>query len=313
MGVMMVDVDDRRTALARCQTALRVLALGVLLAAAGLGLAGCSPIGAFNAVASGDAGSELAGNGMAYGEHPRQRLDVYAPAKRTASMPVIVFIYGGSWNSGSRSDYAFAGRALAAQGYVTVVADYRLVPEVQFPDFLDDNARAMRWTKDNISRFGGDPRRIAVVGHSAGAYNAVMLALDPRYLRRAGVDGSSLKAVVGLSGPYDFFPFTSSAARDAMGNAPDPLQTQPVTFARAGAPPMFLAHGLDDTTVNPRNTATMAARLRSRGAIVTERRYPGLDHADTLLAIPQFTRARRQAVFDDVMRFLAEHVPVERR
>ena len=309
MGGMMIDFDRLRIAFANCRAAARVLVLGALLAIAGLGLAGCSPIGAFNAVASVDSGSEPAGVGIAYGDHPRQRLDVYAPAKRAASMPVIFFIYGGSWDSGSRSEYAFAGRALAAQGYVTVVADYRLVPEVQFPDFLDDNAMAMRWLKDNISRFGGDPGRIAMVGHSAGAYNAVMLALDQRYLRRAGVAASSIKAVVGLSGPYDFFPFTSPAARAAMGNAPDPLQTQPLTFARAASPPMFLAHGLDDTTVNPRNTVTLAARLRSRGAIVTERRYPGLAHADTLLAIPQFTRGRRQAMFDDMMRFLAEHIP----
>ena len=310
MGGMMDWFGNTRAVMAACRAPLRVFVIGMMLAATGLGLAGCSPIGAFNVVASGDAGSELVGGNIAYGDHPRQRLDVYAPAKRMASMPVIVFIYGGSWNSGSRSDYAFAGRALAAKGYVTVVADYRLVPEVQFPDFLDDNARAVRWVKDTISRFGGDPRRIALVGHSAGAYNAVMLGLDARYLRRAGVDGSSVKAVVGLSGPYDFFPFTSPAARAAMGNALEPLQTQPVTFAKAGAPPMFLAHGLDDTTVNPRNTLTLAARLRSRGGIVTERRYPGLDHADTLLAIPQFTRAKRQAVFDDMMRFLTEHVPV---
>ena len=313
MGGMMVRFDDKHMVPATCRKAWRMLALAALLAMVGLGLTGCSPIGAFNAVASGDAGSEPAGVGLPYGEHPRQRLDVYVPAKRVASMPVVFFIYGGSWDSGSRSEYAFAGRALAAQGYVTVVADYRLVPEVQFPDFLDDNARAVRWVKDNVSRFGGDPRRMALVGHSAGAYNAVMLALDPRHLRRAGVDVASIKAVVGLSGPYDFFPFTSPSARAAMGNAPDPLQTQPVTFARGGAPPMFLAHGLDDTTVNPRNTATMAARLRSRGGIVTERRYPGLAHADTLLAIPQFTRASRQAVFDDMMRFLAEHIPAAQR
>ncbi len=313
MGAIPDEMPHRRMTGARCLAALRVFALGALLAIAGLGLAGCSAIGAFNAVASGDAGSELAASDIAYGEHPRQRLDVYAPAKRGASMPVIFFIYGGSWDSGSRSDYAFAGRALAAQGYVIVVADYRLVPEVQFPDFLDDNARALRWLTDNVSRFGGDPGRVALVGHSAGAYNAMMLALDARYLRRAGVAASSIKAIVGLSGPYDFFPFTSPAARAAMGKAPDPLQTQPVTFARSGAPPMFLAHGLDDTTVNPRNTATMAARLRLRGAIVTERRYPGLDHADTLLAIPQFTRAKRQAVFDDMMRFLGEHIPAAQR
>ncbi len=290
----------------------RRIAFGALLAAAGLGLAGCSPIGAFNAVAGSDAGSQAAGSDIAYGPHPRQRLDVYAPAERAAGRPVIVFLYGGSWNSGSRSEYGFAGRALAAQGYVTVVADYRLVPEVRFPEFLEDNASAVRWAKDNIARFGGDSGRIALVGHSAGAYNAVMLALDQRYLSRPGVSASSIKAVVGLSGPYDFLPFTSQAAIAAMGSAPDPRQTQPVTFARAGAPPMFLAHGLDDTTVNPRNAVVMAARLRSRGGIVTERRYPGLSHADTLLAIPQLTRASRQPVFDDMMRFLGEHMPARR-
>jgi acetyl esterase/lipase len=271
--------------------------------------AACSPVGTFNLVAGRDGGSESAADGVAFGAHPRQKLDVYAPAGGARPAPVVMFIYGGSWNSGARADYAFAGRALASRGYVTVVVDYRLVPEVLFPVFIEDNALALRWITDNIRQYGGDPRRIAIVGHSAGAYNAVMLGLDRRFLRSAGVDSASVRAVAGLSGPYDFLPFTSAAAEAAFSRWPKLPETQPVNAVRSDAPPLLLASGDADMLVSVRNTRTLATRLRSVGASVEERIYPGVDHGGTLTPLSRLLRDRAP-VLDDLVRFLDRNLGV---
>jgi acetyl esterase/lipase len=271
----------------------------------------CSPVGSFNLVAGRDGGSESVADGIAFGVHPRQKLDIYAPTGGPRPAPVVMFIYGGSWNSGARRDYAFVGRALAARGYVTVVVDYRLVPEVLFPVFVEDNALAMRWIRDNIQTYGGDPRRIAIVGHSAGAYNAVMLGLDRRFLRSAGVDFASVRAVAGLSGPYDFLPFTSRDAEAAFSRWPNLPETQPINVVRADAPSMFLASGDADTLVSVRNTRTLAARLRAVGAPVEEKIYPGVDHGGTLTPFSRLLRDRTP-VLDDLARFLDRNLGARR-
>ena len=186
-------------------------------------------------------------------------------------------------------------------------SDYRLVPEVVFPTFLDDNASAVRWVRDNIRGYGGDAQRLALAGHSAGAYNAVMLALDTQYLRRAGVDPSTIKAVAALAGPYDFLPFTSAPAQAALGAWPMPKDTQPITFARANAPPAFLATGDADTTVKPRNTVTLAGLLQEKGSSVVVRRYATIDHAGILLVLSKLMR-NRAPVLDDMVQFLGTHL-----
>lgn len=259
------------------------------LGTAALGAA-CSPLEAFNAINPLDRAATKVGS-ASFGPDPRQALDVYAPVPSASGAPVAVFFYGGSWESGSRAEYAFAGQALASRGFVTAVPDYRLYPQVRFPDFLDDGAAAIRWVRDNIAQYGGDPRRIVLVGHSAGAYNAAMLALDSRYLRRAGVDPGSVRAFAGLSGPYDFLPLDDDSTIKVFGAAPDKAATQPVNFARSGLA-AFLATGDQDTTVRPRNTASLARRLRQVGARVEERVFPGLDHKDTLLALSVLFRSK---------------------
>ncbi len=262
--------------------------------------ASCSPLAMFNAVAGGDPGARRTASGIAFGPHPRQQLDIYRPsgALDGDGAPVVVFIYGGSWNAGSRQDYGFVGSALAARGFVTVIADYRLVPEVRFPAFLDDGALALAWVRDNIASHGGDPARIGLAGHSAGAYNAVMLALQPRYLRGAGVDPRLVKAVVGISGPYDFHPWRSADAEAAFGAWPDPKATQPINFARRDAPPMLLMCGADDKTVRPTNATAMAARLEAAGAVAGTRIYPGLGHVDILTGMSRLLRQRGTALDD---------------
>lgn len=270
-------------------------------------LSSCSALGVFNAVAPADDGARLAAEGVSYGPDPRHKLDVFTPEPRpggaNARLPVVLFIYGGSWNNGSRGDYAFVGRALASRGIVTAVIDYRLVPQVRYPGFVEDAALATRWVRGEIARFGGDPRRIIVMGHSAGAYNAAMVALNPAFTREVGLQGSVYRGFVGLAGPYDFYPFDVGASREAFGQWPRPQETQPVAIARRGAPPTFLGYGTEDTTVLPRNSRKLAEVLRGLGVRVVERAYPGVSHAGILLALSKPLR-ERGPVLDDVVAFI---------
>lgn len=277
-----------------------------LVALAPFGLGACSPLTAFNTLVPKDGGVRRVAADQAFGPDPRQRLDVYAPLQRSASAPVLVFFYGGSWATGRRQDYRFAAEAFAAKGFVVVLPDYRLVPQVRFPRFVEDGAAAVRWAQDHARDYGGDPSRIALAGHSAGAYIAMMLALDRRWLTRAGVDPAAIRAVAGLSGPYDFYPFDVPSSQNAFGQYPDPRATQPISFARGDAPPAFLATGDRDTTVRPRNSQALAAALKAKGAQAELHIYPGLDHAGTVLALSRPFR-RKSTVLADASQFLWTH------
>ena len=260
----------------------------------------------------GDGGVERVASAVQFEPGPRGLLDVWTqPATQSAApgKPVLVFFYGGGWANGSRLDYGFVARAYAARGYVVVLPDYRLVPQVRFPAFLQDAAAAVRWTHDNIARYGGDPNRIAVAGHSAGGYLAVMLALDDRYLRAAGADPSVLKAAIGLAGPYDFYPFVKRRSIDAMGRAPDPLATQPITFARVNAPPLLLVTGSADTEVRPRNAINLTAREQALGSTTTRlRQYQGLDHNDLIMALSKPFRSKAP-LLEESLAFLRDSMP----
>ncbi len=272
-------------------------------------LAGCSSLGTLNGVNTltpGDGGTDRVAQDIAFGSDPRQMLDIYKPSN-ASNAPVIVFFYGGSWSSGRRQDYAFAARALAAQGFVVVVPDYRLVPQVKFPAFVEDGAAAVAWTAANIARFGGNPARIGVSGHSAGAYIALLLALDARWLQAAGAPGT-IKAAVGLAGPYDFLPFVPGGAADlALGGQPDSAATQPISFASGTAPPVLLLNGDEDTTVLPRNATRLADALKARGASAEARIYPGIGHIGILLAISKPFRGKAPALADSAG-FLHKHL-----
>lgn len=279
----------------------RRLLLGMVSAGL-ISLTGCSSLDTLNTVNSltpGDGGTDRVASDIAFGSDPRQMLDIYTPAAGgTGKAPVVIFFYGGSWNSGRRQDYAFAARALAAQGFVVVVPDYRLVPQVKFPAFVEDGAAAVAWTVANIARHGGDPARIGVSGHSAGAYISLMLALDGRWLQAAGTPGA-VKAAVGIAGPYDFLPFVPGGAADkALGGQPDSAVTQPISFASSAAPPVLLLNGSDDTTVLPRNATQLAAMLKSKGASAEARLYPDIGHIGILLAISKPFRGKAPALTD---------------
>lgn len=271
-------------------------AVGAMLSALA---AACSPLRTFDAVVPKDGGVRLVAHGAAFGPDPRQRVDVYAPTDGRAVHPVIVFFYGGSWNSGTKGGYSFVGRALAARGFVVAIPDYRLVPQVRFPAFLEDNAAAVRWVRGHVAALGGDPDRLVLAGHSAGAYDAAMLALDPRWL---GVDRRVVRGWIGLAGPYDFLPLDQPATQAAFGAAPDATGTQPITFAGAGDPPAFLATGDKDTLVGPRNSDVLAAKLTAAGVSVERRRYPGVGHVGLVTAIAKPFRGRAP-VLDDMIAF----------
>jgi acetyl esterase/lipase len=215
---------------------------------------------------------------------------------------VIVFLYGGSWQSGSRGGYAFAGQALASRGFLVAVPDYRLVPEVRYPAFLQDNAAAVRWVIANAARHGGDPSRIVLVGHSAGAYNAAMLALDPRWLGR---DRAAIRGFAGLAGPYDFLPLDGPVTRAAFGAEREPATTQPISFASADDPPALLLHGGKDRTVFVRNSQQLQARLRSARVDARLKIYPDVGHVGIMTALARPFR-KRAPVLADVTSFAAE-------
>jgi acetyl esterase/lipase len=247
-------------------------------------VSGCSTTGLLNAVSASPAVAVT--RDIAYGGEARQRLDVYAPKARIAGRPVVVFFYGGSWDSGERGSYAWVGQALAGQGYVAVVADYRLYPQARWPDFLRDGALATRWAKDHAAAYGGEPSRLVVMGHSAGAYNAIELAVDRRWLEAVGMDPArDLRAAVGLSGPYDFLPLTSERLKTIFGPEPGRPDTQPINHVDGRSPPLLLITGDKDTTVRPGNTDRLADKVKAAGGQVEVIHYPKLDHVRTLGAL----------------------------
>lgn len=232
------------------------------------------------------------------------RLDVYAPpAARNA--PVVVFFYGGRWSGGSRRDYGFVGKALASRGWVVVVPDYRLYPVVRYPQFLDDCAQAVLWARQHAGRFGGDSERLVLMGHSAGAYNAAMLALRPGLLGSTGNGAPGwLRGVVGVAGPYDFLPITDPVLREVFGPSDQWPQTQPVNHVATDTPPLLLVHGTADTTVRPRNSASLTARVTAHGGSATQLLLPGLDHIWPLIALAGPLRWRAPVLdrIDDFLR-----------
>jgi acetyl esterase/lipase len=275
--------------------------VGVLL---GLLASACSPLKIFDTVIPKDGGARLAVRDVAFGPDPRQRLDVYVPkAASDHPRPIIIFFYGGSWNSGTKSGYSFVGRALASRGFVVAIPDYRLVPQVRYPTFLHDNAAAVRWVRIHSRDFGGDADRLILAGHSAGAYNAAMLALDPRFLAE---DRKAVRGLIGLVGPYDFLPFDGPVVQHTFGGIGDPTETQPIHYVRPGDPPAFLATGDKDDTVRPANSDSLTAKLRAAGSDVERHRYPEVGHAGVVTAIARPLRGRAPVLVD--MTAFAERV-----
>jgi acetyl esterase/lipase len=257
----------------------------------------------FNSLTPGDGGAEQVAEGQIFSRATGLKLDVWAPSgAKPGTKPVLIFFYGGGWAHGERAHYGFAAKAYAAQGFV-VVPDYRKVPKVRFPAFNQDGAEAVKWVRDNITQYGGDPKRVALSGHSAGAYIAMMLTLDRHYLADVGVDPKIVRATVGLSGPYDFYPYDSRRSIDAMKAWPRPTETQPIHFVSSDAPPIMIVTGTEDDTVKPRNAILLTKALNERGNKPLFQAYEGLSHEDVVMALSKPFRGKA-SVLDDSVKFL---------
>ena len=281
-----------------------VLVLG-LLALAGFGVwrwavaqGSAATLDWIDARFSRDGEVRLAASGQ-YGPDPAQKVELWVPVGQAFAepapppgqqpapivYPLIVFVHGGGWHSGAPEDYRFVARTLGEAGYATALVGYRLVPEGRFPAMLEDTAAGVRWVRDHASENAVRADPMVLAGHSAGAYNVLMLGLDPQWLAQAGVPQSAIGGVLSLAGPADFYPFTSDSARNALGHVADPRTTQPIDFARADAPPILLLHGTADDVVRVRNSRNLAKAIRTAGGAVEEREYEGMGHAGIVMGL----------------------------
>jgi acetyl esterase/lipase len=246
----------------------------------------------FNALAPRDPGARLLAENVTYGSLPRQRLDLYAP-EGEGRFPALLFIYGGSWDSGSKDNYGFVGHALAAQGYLVAIADYRLVPEAHYPAFVDDTALALEWLLSNAGSYGGDSAKLFAMGHSAGAYNVVQAVL------RNGLK-DKVKAIVTLAGPFDFLPLDSPKSIAAFSRAKPLEETQPVNADLSAAPPILILHGSKDVTVGLHNARNLQAAWQRAKRHSILKVYEGVSHVDIMLALSLPLRKRAPSLVDAV-------------
>jgi acetyl esterase/lipase len=274
----------------------------LILIAAVAGLSGCSGTGLLNALTP-SSGYRSAEN-VLFDAEKHLYLDVYAPAQGAGNAPVVVFFYGGRWEEGAPREYRFVGQALASRGFVAVIPDYRHYPAVKFPAFVEDAARAVRWTQDQVQRYGGDAKRIFLMGHSSGAHLAAMLALDSEFLANAGVERERVRGMVGLAGPYDFLPLTAADLRDMFGPPENYALSQPISYVDGRNPPLLLLHGEDDDSVWVKNTRNLAAAVERAGGPVETHIYESMSHAWIVATIAAPLRSQSD-VLDRVEAFVA--------
>jgi acetyl esterase/lipase len=254
-------------------------------------LTACSGVGLLNATVASDTYRRT--EGLQYGLDARQRLDVYQPVAPVRQAPLVVFFYGGNWSSGERADYRFVGEALASSGIVAVVADYRLSPAFRYPVFVQDSARAVAWALQHAADYDADPAKVFVMGHSAGAYNAAMVALDSRWLAAEGLKPARLAGWIGLAGPYDFLPIVEPLTRVAFNWPDTPADSQPLMHASAASPRALLLAPAEDRLVNPqRSTVALAQRLTASGVAVQSELFDSVSHVTLLASMASILRGR---------------------
>ena len=262
-------------------------------------LGACSSVDLLNATITRD-GYTVAYD-QPYGSLPRQRMDIYTPL-HADNAPVILFFYGGSWQMGSKDDYRFLGQALTSKGFVVMVADYRLYPEVYYPEFVQDGALALRYAREHAAQYKADPEKLFVAGHSAGAFIAMMLAADDQFHTLAGSNRAWIKGTIGIAGPYDFLPFTDEKIKAIFSKVPDE-QTQPLQHVQGKMAPVLLAHGEVDDTVDPRNSHRLQAKLESLQSPVVAHRYAEIGHIGIILSLAQNFRWKAP-LLDDIAAFV---------
>ena len=282
-----------------------LLATLLLLLGSGL-LSGCQAVlfRSLNATAS--KADIVVQHDVVYDRAHQLALDVYRP-RGAHDAPVVVFFYGGSWKSGKRQWYRWAGEALAKRGLVVVIPDYRLWPKVRLDGFMQDAAHAVAWTEAHVSEYGGDPSSLFLMGHSAGAHIGALLATDGHWLAAVGMHPSQLAGFIGLAGPYDFLPLKDPDFIDMFGSTHQAqLRSQPVHFVDGDEPPMLLMQGSADKVVQPRNATSLAAAMKREDESVEVKMFPGIGHVAILLAMSRPFRGKAP-VLDDAVAFIKEH------
>lgn len=233
-------------------------------------------------------------------------LDVYRPKQTDSRTPVVVFFYGGSWRDGNRGFYRFVGEALSRRGVLVVIPDYRKAPADVFPAFMEDAAKATAWARANASKWGGDPSRVYLMGHSAGAHIAALLGTDPTYLEQWRIKPRDLAGVIGLAGPYDFLPFTDPKIQEVFGSEKNWPKSQPVNFVDGDEPPFLLLHGSSDKRVWQMNSEHLAARLQAAGEPVTLRIIANTGHIGLLNG---FLSPRFSPVLEESLNWMRSTAP----
>jgi acetyl esterase/lipase len=284
---------------------LRAAALASLLCAT---LAGCR-LAEFGLANASDAFAPVERHrDIKYGTDPRQRLDVYEPQHGARHGAVVVFWYGGSWVTGDKNEYRFVGIALAERGFVAVVPDYRLYPQVTFPAFDADGARAVAWVEQHAREYGGDPGNIVLMGHSAGGQIAAMLAFDHDLMRAHGADPACISGLVGLSGTYVLVPDTDELRRTFAAPYTE-ADWQPVRYVDSDAPPTLLLHGLADREVLPREAQELRDALQRKQVRVELRLYPRRGHGATVASFAPVARGFTPPALRDTVTFIQSLKP----
>ena len=263
-------------------------------------LAACSGNQVINSVTS-EKGLDVARN-VIYDQTHNLRLDIYAPTGAKFA-PVVVFFYGGRWRESNKEEYLFVGQALASKGYITVIPNVRPYPMVRFPDYVNDGALAVKWTRDNIAQYGGSAERLFLMGHSSGAQTASLLTLTDKYLKTAGGSRSWIRGMIGLAGAYDFLPITDPELRDLFGPASNFAASQPISYVDGRNPPLLLIHGEDDEIVAARNSHRLEETIIKSGGSVTSVYYPKLSNRMALYSMAPGIRSRTDILehIDDFM------------
>lgn len=240
-----------------------------------------------------------------FGSKNGMKLDVYTPDDKNEKRPVLVFFYGGAWMMGSKESYRFAADAFTKHGYVVVIPDYIKYPEVKFPAWQEDAAKAVAWAHNNIAKFGGDESRLFIAGHSAGAHIGALLATDEEYLKKEGGSRSWIKAFAGLAGPYDFVP-EEPEYKDMFGPPERYKYMQVTNYIDGKQPPMLLLWGLDDKEVAKENITKLETGLKDKSGVWKTKYYEGVNHIDIVGGLAYFGTGRAP-VAEDVDDFFIKY------
>lgn len=243
---------------------------------------------------------------IAYGEETWQKLDLYLPPQaKDKALPVLVFFYGGRWTDGRKEMYSFIGDLFAKENYIVAIADYSKYPDVKFPTFVEDGAKATAWVYKNIEQYNGDIQNVFISGHSSGAHIGALVTADERYLQAEGVSHKFIRGFAGLAGPYDFIPVAEDL-KDMFGPPEKYPQMRVTSFIEGDEPPMLLLWGAEDKAVYRRNIDLLEKEIQNKNGIVEAHIYEDVDHVDIISTFTWFLKDKAP-VKNDMLNFFNKH------